>query len=93
MENCYYFQFTLQAILVTDGEASFATFIYDNLPIILSNVTAQERGTIGFDAGDQSTGDTVSYGEENVMLSEINIFRIDGNYSIFRSTIIIMHAP
>ena len=38
---------------------------------------------MGFDAGDQIRGDTVSHGTEGIsegfQLSDVNVFRIDGN--------------
>ena len=44
----------------------------------MNTITALERGLIGFDAGDQNTGDTVSHGDKQFALNDVNIFRIDG---------------
>ncbi len=71
------FQFSFQAVLCTDGETSFALYIYLDLPFV-RNITSREQGIVGFDAGDQSRGDTVLYGGENFTLNEVNVFRVDG---------------
>ena len=71
---------TFQAVLSTDGERSFATFIYDNLDPIQAMVTIQRRGIIGFDAGDQSRSATVlDVATQIFPLEKANSFRIDGS--------------
>lgn len=75
-------QFSFQAVVSTDGDVSFATLIYDNLPFV-KNITSQEKATVGFDAGDQSRGDTVLHGADEFPLTDVNTFRIDGkNYTV-----------
>ena len=64
-------------VLCTDGEASFAIFIYHDLPVI-RRIISDENGLVGFDAGDRSRGVTVLYGEEDFPLNEVNVFRVDG---------------
>ena len=76
-----FFQLTFQAVLATDGEASFAIFMYEDLQIV-RNISSQERGRVGFDAGDQTRSSTVLYGVEELPLSHVNIFRIDGKHHV-----------
>ena len=73
-------QLTFQAVVSTDGDVSFATFIYDNLPFV-KNITSQEKAIVGFDAGDQSRGDTVLHGADEFTLTDVNTFRVDGMFS------------
>ena len=64
-------------IISTDGETSFASFIYQDLDRIRSFVSDSGiAARIGFDAGDENRGVTLS--EENYSLQKINTFRIDG---------------
>ena len=62
---------------MTDGEASFIIFQYENIPTI-RNITSSERAVVGFDAGDQSRGDTLLHGNKVFALNFSNVFRIDG---------------
>ena len=66
-------------MVVTDGRASFAIFIYQEggMDIIDS---FRDNLMIGFDGGDQIRGATVhSPGFSSLQdLEEVNIFRIDG---------------
>ena len=67
-------------MLATDGEVSFAAFLYDK-PNILMNVTSSVNALVGFDAGDQSRSSTIiSNRQRNYLLESTNIFRIDGKY-------------
>ena len=67
-------------MLATDGEVSFAAFLYDK-PNILMNVTSRINALVGFDAGDQSRSSTImSRRRRNYILEFINVFRIDGKY-------------
>jgi hypothetical protein len=73
------FQVKLQAVLSTDGNTSFAAFIYEYPDQIHGHYE------VGFDAGDHVRGlvlsrkkyynNTVS---SNNTLEEVNIYRIDG---------------
>ena len=58
-----------QAVLVTDGESSFAIFLYDNPAIIQEIVDAR----VGFDAGEGRRRTDVLDS-----LGTVNVFRIDG---------------
>ena len=66
-----------QAVLSTDGRASFAAFTYSNPDDVLAINTAWQ---IGFDAGDEVRGVMVlSRGNPDWSgFEEVNIFRIDG---------------
>ena len=67
-------------MLATDGEVSFAAFLYDD-PNILTNITSSVNALVGFDAGDQSRSSTImSNKQRNYILEFINVFRIDGKY-------------
>lgn len=63
-------------ILSTDGEASFASFIYQDLDNI-KNFRSESEGVTntGFDAGDRGRGVSLP----NITMS-VNLFRIDGGY-------------
>lgn len=66
-------QFTFQTVISTDGNVSFAAFIYANLTSELGQIPTSQ---IGFNAGD---GVRMS----NIMLNSIeavNVFRVDGTY-------------
>ena len=43
----------------------------------MNNIIAQQMGSIGFNAGDQSTGDILSLSKN---LTDVIVFRIDGIY-------------
>lgn len=77
-----------QAVLTSDGKATFAAFIYDNETISIAKAF---EGDIlaGFDAGDQVRSLTThSPGFSSLQnLEEINIFRIDGKASSKASSI------
>ena len=65
-------------MLATDGEVSFAAFLYDN-PYILGNIASNVNALVGFDAGDQSRSSTImSNRQRNYIPEFINVFRIDG---------------
>ena len=67
-------------MLATDGEVSFAVFLYDD-PDILVNITSSVNALVGFDAGDQSRSATImSNRQRNYILESTNVFRIDGKY-------------
>ena len=70
-------QINFQAVLSTDGQASFAAFTYSS-PNDVLDITA--RWLIGFDAGDEVRGSVVLSGEEPTWngFGNVNIFRIDG---------------
>ena len=63
-----------------DGDFTIFTIPIEKIRMI--KVRRKGRGgrtaAIGFAAGDH-TGDTVSYGKEDFVLTDVNIFRIDGN--------------
>ena len=67
-------------MVTTDGRASFAAFIYEEGggAVIQS---LEEDKVVGFDGGDQIRSTTVhSLGFSSLQnLSDVNIFRIDGN--------------
>lgn len=70
---------TFQVILSTDGETSFATFIYGNLLTTINIVSS--GGAIGFDSGDQGRSATVfDVNQQNFPLRILDTFRIDGIY-------------
>ncbi len=67
-------QDTFQALVCTDGQASFAGLIYGNLTGTTEFLVNDFNSVVGFDAGDRI---------RNIMIYEdleyINLFRIDGN--------------
>jgi len=65
---------TFQVVLSTDGTASFAIFIYENITAI-GDIVSHHMGSIGFDAGDQNRGVTLKNLD---YIDSINVFRIDG---------------
>ena len=66
-------------MLATDGEVSFAAFLYDD-PNKLLNITSSVNGLVGFDAGDRSRSSTIMNNRQrNYILETTNVFRIDGN--------------
>ncbi len=68
-------QITYQTVLSTDGNASFAMFVYDDPGNVVS---IGSNWQVGFDAGDEIRGVIVQNGEIEGDLEEVNIFRIDG---------------
>ena len=71
---------TFQTVLSTDGNASFAAFVYNDLTA-LAEIHALHGNSllIGFDAGDEVRGtEVVGLGSTLDHLDEVNIFRIDG---------------
>ena len=70
-------QITFQAVLSTDGQASFAAFTYSSPDNVL-DITA--RWLIGFDAGDKVRGSVVLSRADSKWngFGDVNIFRIDG---------------
>lgn len=69
---------TFQLILSTDGETSFATFIYEDLNTT-RDIVFRVKGAIGFDAGDESRSSVVLGNNRNDFpLRNVNVFRIDG---------------
>ena len=79
-------------MLATDGEVSFATFLYDD-PNILMNITSSVNALVGFDAADQSRSSIIlSSKQRNYILESTNVFRIDGKYfTIMRQKINFHH--
>ena len=71
---------TYQTVLSTDGNASFAAFIYDDLTALAEIHALQGNSLlIGFDAGDKVRGaEVVGLASTFGRLEEVNIFRIDG---------------
>ena len=69
-------QYTFQAVLATDGTASFAIFLYGDITTLLDLSNAQ-RTQIGFNGGD---GEHMSNIPVN-SLEPVNIYRIDGRYT------------
>ena len=73
-------QITFQVVLSTDGNTSFATFLYGNVIRnllacdFLNSLSVLRRLTIGFNAGDRERYLNVPRSD----LEEINVFRIDG---------------
>ena len=73
-------QQTFQAVLSTDGIASFAAFIYED-PDSVNELSYSHQ--VGFNAGDRTRGaNIVGTPAQDVMYAEnlqrVNIFRIDG---------------
>ena len=68
-------QITFQAVLSTDGNNSFATFLYNEYLPRVQNIVSSGLGAIGFDAGDNSR--YIRIAVDNT-LEVINTFRIDG---------------
>lgn len=68
----------------TDGQASFAAFLYTN-PGLLPNITGDYQ--IGFDAGDGVRG-LVLLGTNRMdhieFLESVNLYRIDGKLDILK---------
>ena len=82
-------QGTIQLVVSTDGENSFASFIYKNPHGIFLNVAEPDvdyedeiEAVIGFDGGERSSGG--DYGQlllmSNRSLKTVNTFRIDGKF-------------
>ena len=74
---------TFQLVLSTDGNVSFAAFLYQN-PLSISNelLSLEEREAamiVGFDPGAGTGLTPVDYGSV-VGVRATNIFRIDGTY-------------
>ncbi len=86
-------QGSFQLVVSTDGENSFASFIYSDPGTIFSNVLSL-KAVIGFDNGERITGS--DYGlflmKNNRTLPAVNTFRIDGNVcSIHLCTLRFLH--
>lgn len=75
---------TFQAVISTDGQHSFASFIYRD-SLILSSFVDKDPNTfsliIGFDSGDRRSHADVGKNLlfNNQSLEQVAIFRIDGN--------------
>ena len=76
----HFIQITYQAIISSDGRASFATFVYDEEGINEISANSLSVKVVGFDAGDRVESATVlSPGFSSVpILEHLNTFRIDG---------------
>ena len=66
--------------MATDGETSYAVFIYSDLDRVRT-IVSQGSANIGFDAGDERRSDTVLLNGDYDFLETVNVFRIDGKYS------------
>ena len=76
-----------------DERASFAAFIYENVTSI-EDITSIQKGSVGFDAGDGSRGDTISYGNYSfIPLQDVNVFRIDGTWYTKTSSLLVNNIP
>ena len=67
----------IQAVLLSDGQVSFAAFIYDDPEAIL----AARRRVVGFDAGDELRSDVIlelDNSDSDFSPEERMIYRIDG---------------
>ena len=65
-------------MLATDGEVSFAAFLYSK-PNEVLNIASSINGIAGFDAGDQHRSTTIIDSRQREYTLEVsNIFRIDG---------------
>ena len=65
-------------MLATDGEVSFAAFLYSK-PNEVLNITSSSYGIVGFDAGDHLRSTTIIDSRQREYTLEVsNIFRIDG---------------
>jgi hypothetical protein len=77
---------TFQLVISTDGQHSFAAFVYSNPLAIFSSLTDGDS-TVGFDSGQGKFADV---GRIHLMshqpLEAVNVFRIDGNSRYFRIT-------
>ena len=67
-------QGTFQAVLATNGQASFAVFSYSDINRI-RDITEEGVGIIGFDAG-SGRGTTMAF--STFPVKNPHIFRIDG---------------
>ncbi len=68
-----YLQWSFQAVLSTDGNATFAFFSYDDPTGILTLISQNS----GFDAGDQIRSVVTNPRRSGLQQNELN-FRIDG---------------
>ena len=68
-------QITFQAVLSTDGNVTFITFVYEDLNQVRSTL-GSGSAAIGFDAGDNSRSTSIACSDQS--LNFVNIFRIDG---------------
>ena len=72
---------TFQAVISTDGNASFAILTYNN-PLGFSPYLTDPAWAVGFDSGSLRQGSFTNLGkvlvQNNQNLESSNIFRIDG---------------
>lgn len=66
---------TFQTVLSTDGNISFAAFIYDDPQAVVNIFNDRE---IGFNAGDSVRANVALKVGQSANLEAVNIFRIDG---------------
>ena len=82
--NTFQVQETFQLVLSTDGQASFAAFVYDSPETILSHLNEFSNSRIGFDVGLLSPSSVASVDigllveDSNLTFTSTNIYRIDG---------------
>ena len=69
-----------QIVLATDGKVSFAILLYKNLTI-LNLIDGFIPVEVGFNAGDQERYASIPV----TALQEVNVYRIDGEYILFKS--------
>jgi len=73
-------QYTFQVVLSTDGNLSFAFFIYED-PESLNGITSHDW-QIGFNAGNGVEGINIMGSDSSVTytrnLTQVNIYRLDG---------------
>ncbi len=62
-----------QAILTTDGKASFTILLYEN-----GTTCSLSNCVVGFDAGDTIRSTVINDNLESTLLQEKNVFRVDG---------------
>ena len=76
-------QVTHQAVLISDGNVSFAAFVYDNSTVGIATAFKGNK-LAGFDAGDGIRSATIHNPSPDLsslqQLETVNIFRIDGTY-------------
>lgn len=70
---------TIQLVVSTDGENSFASFVYTDPETVSSNISDPQMAVIGFDGGDASGADFGAFLlRSNRNLQRMHTFRIDG---------------
>ena len=68
---------TFQVIISTNGQMSFATFIYDSPTSVTSKINVPNSPlSVGFDSGDNANA--TSYDASCAILEVVNVFQIDG---------------